>query len=101
MVLQLLEGSHDEQALLTDARLGLESVLTVVDREEPFGRWGELKGRGLELTGGERGLPATLRIFVHARDDQALLVTEFWYDEVRPRLAPGFARVAETFRFRR
>jgi hypothetical protein len=53
------------------------------------------------LSGADRGLPATLRLFAHSHGDATLLVTEFWYDELAPKLAPGFARVAESFEFRR
>jgi hypothetical protein len=100
MVVQLLPGEHDAAALLADARTGLAGVLSEVHGEELFERWGGLEGRGVALRGAERGLPATLRVFVHARADQALLVTSFRYDEVAPRVEPGFQRVAETFRFR-
>ena len=100
MVVQILDGEFGAGALLSEARLGLESVLTEITSEDSFKRWGSLSGRGLVLRGTDRGLDATLRVFAHQRAGEALLVTEFWYDELEPRLAPGFGRVAQTFAFR-
>jgi len=75
-------------------------ILEVARSEEPIERWGRLAGRGVELKGDVGGLAATLRVFAHAAPGRALLVTEFYYDELKEELEPGFRSVAASFQFR-
>jgi hypothetical protein len=100
MVVQLLDGQTDAQKVLNDARAGLEPILETLRSETAFPRWGRLEGTGLELKGDVAGLPATLRVFAHAADGRALLITEFLYDELKDELEPAFRSVAASFEFR-
>jgi hypothetical protein len=100
MVVQLLEGDLDAAVVLEEARAGLAPILETARSEETFESWGRLAGRGVELKGDVGGLAATLRIFAHAAPGRALLVTEFYYDELADELEPGFRRVASSFELR-
>jgi len=100
MVVQMLEGELDAGAVLEEARAGLAPILEVTRSEEPFDRWGRFAGHGVELKGDVGGLAATLRVFAHAAPGRALLVTEFYYDELKDELEPGFRGVAASFQLR-
>ncbi|MEM7306426.1 MAG: hypothetical protein AAF682_07145 [Planctomycetota bacterium] len=97
VVVQVLEQGTDPAATLADAVEGLRPILSGIDREQPFDRWGSIPGQGLELGGAENGLDATLRVFCASGPDRTLVVTEFWYDELAPKVEAGFALISSSF----
>ncbi len=101
IVLQILEGPELVEAdVLAEACAGLAPVLEELLAEETFARWGSQKGSGRALRGKVGGLEANLRVFARVSGDRALLVTEFFFEELRERLESDYLRIAASFAFR-
>ncbi|MCZ6596342.1 MAG: hypothetical protein O7B99_01750 [Planctomycetota bacterium] len=101
MVVTILDGESDPDDVVEAAGQDMRGLLSAVDEEESFERWGRYSGAGLELKGLESNLAASLRIFCTVEAGRTLIITEFAYDELRDETQPGFRVIASSFEFLR
>ncbi len=80
------------------AQQGAFARLMPEAKVERFTRLGELDGRGMILRGRMLTIPATVKIFAHARPDATLLVVMQTPDDDAPMTEPGFALIARTLK---